>query len=193
MVEKKRCEWAGDTFQQYVDYHDREWGVPVHDDRIHFEFLILESAQAGLSWSTILKKRESYREAFAGFDPEKVALFDESDVERLLQDEGIVRYDKKIRSAIQNARAFLDVQKEFGAFDRYIWDFVDHKPIVNAPNSLAEVPAKTELSDRIAKDFKRRGFSFLGSTTVYAYLQACGLVNDHTTDCFRYQELKSRL
>jgi len=191
MAEKKRCEWAEGTFQQYVDYHDREWGVPVHDDRIHFEFLILESAQAGLSWSTILKKRESYREAFADFNPEKVARFDDSDVERLMQNEGIVRYDKKIRSAIRNAKSFLEVQKEFGSFDKYIWDFVDQKPIINAPKALNEVPAKTELSDRIAKDLKRRGFSFLGSTTVYAYLQACGLVNDHTIDCFRYQELKS--
>jgi len=191
MAEKKRCEWVEGTFQQYVDYHDREWGVPVHDDRIHFEFLILESAQAGLSWSTILKKRESYREAFADFNPEKVARFGDSDVERLMHNEGIVRYDKKIRSAIKNAKAFLDVQKEFGSFDKYIWDFVDQKPIINAPKALNEVPAKTELSDRIAKDLKRRGFSFLGSTTVYAYLQACGLVNDHTTDCFRYQELKS--
>jgi DNA-3-methyladenine glycosylase I len=191
MADKKRCGWVEGTFQQYIDYHDGEWGVPVHDDRVHFEFLILESAQAGLSWSTILKKREAYRSAFADFDPEKVALFDESDVERLLQNEGIVRYDKKINSAINNAKAFLDVQKEFGSFDEYIWDFVDHEPIINAPKSLKEVPAKTELSDRIAKDLKKRGFSFLGSTTVYAYLQACGLVNDHTTDCFRYQELKS--
>jgi len=191
MAEKKRCEWVVGTFQQYVDYHDREWGVPVHDDRIHFEFLILESAQAGLSWSTILKKRESYREAFADFNPEKVARFDDSDVERLMQNEGIVRYDKKIRSAIRNAKSFLEVQKEFGSFDKYIWDFVDQKPIINAPKALNEVPAKTELSDRIAKDLKRRGFSFLGSTTVYAYLQACGLVNDHTIDCFRYQEMKS--
>lgn len=189
MADKKRCGWVEGTFQQYVDYHDREWGVPVHDDRIHFEFLILESAQAGLSWSTILKKRESYREAFADFNPEKVALFDLSDVERLLQNEGIVRYEKKIRSAIKNAQSFLKVQEEFGSFDNYIWDFVDHKPIVNAPKSLKEVPAKTELSDQIAKDLKRRGFSFLGSTTVYAYLQACGLVNDHATDCFRYHDL----
>ena len=191
MAEKKRCEWVEGTFQQYVDYHDREWGVPVHDDRIHFEFLILESAQAGLSWSTILKKRESYREAFAGFDPEKVARFDNSDVERLMQNDGIVRYDKKIRSAIKNAKSFLEVQKEFGSFDTYIWDFVDQKPIINAPKALNEVPAKTELSDRIARDLKRRRFSFLGSTTVYAYLQACGLVNDHTIDCFRYRELTS--
>ncbi len=189
MAEKKRCGWAEGTFQQYVDYHDREWGVPVHEDRVHFEFLILESAQAGLSWSTILKKREAYRNAFANFDPNVVAGFGDEDVARLMENEGIVRYDKKIRSAINNAKAFLDVQKEFESFDKYIWDFVDHKPIINAPNSLKEVPAKTELSDQIAKDLKRRGFSFLGSTTVYAYLQACGLVNDHTTDCFRYHDL----
>ncbi|MFO7798390.1 MAG: DNA-3-methyladenine glycosylase I [Rhodohalobacter sp.] len=190
MAEKKRCGWVEGTFQQYVDYHDREWGVPVHEDRVLFEFLILESAQAGLSWSTILKKREAYRSAFANFNPNVVAGFGDEDVVRLMQNEGIVRYDKKIRSAIKNAQSFLEVQEEFGSFDKYIWDFVDHKPIVNAPKSLQEVPAKTELSDQIAKDLKRRGFSFLGSTTVYAYMQACGLVNDHTTDCFRYQELK---
>ncbi|WP_372903090.1 DNA-3-methyladenine glycosylase I [Rhodohalobacter sp.] len=190
MAEKKRCGWVEGTFQQYVDYHDREWGVPVHEDRVLFEFLILESAQAGLSWSTILKKREAYRSAFANFNPNVVAGFGDEDVVRLMQNEGIVRYDKKIRSAIKNAQSFLEVQEEFGSFDKYIWDFVDHKPIVNAPKSLQEVPAKTELSDQIAKDLKRRGFSFLGSTTVYAYMQACGLVNDHITDCFRYQELK---
>ena len=189
MKNQKRCDWVEGTFQQYIDYHDREWGVPVHDDRIHFEFIILESAQAGLSWSTILKKREGYREAFAGFDPKKVAQFDESDVVRLMQNEGIVRYDKKIRSAIKNAESFLEVQNDFGSFDSYIWEFVDHQPFINSPGSLKEVPAKTELSDQIAKDLKKRGFSFLGSTTVYAYLQACGLVNDHTTDCFRYHDL----
>lgn len=187
----KRCAWVENTFQQYIDYHDREWGVPVHDDRVHFEFLTLESAQAGLSWSTILKKRESYRKAFAGFDPESVAQFGEEDVSRLMKNEGIIRYDKKIRSAIENARSFVNVQKEFGSFDSYIWAFVDHRPIVNAPESIREVPAKTELSDKIAKDLKKRGFSFLGSTTVYAYMQACGLVNDHTTDCFRFDELTS--
>jgi DNA-3-methyladenine glycosylase I len=188
MDQKKRCSWVENTFEQYVRYHDKEWGVPVHDDRVHFEFLILESAQAGLSWSTILKKREAYRSAFADFNPNVVAGFGEEDVARLMENEGIVRYDKKIRSAIKNAQCFLEVQKEFGSFDKYIWEFVDHKPIVNSPESLKDVPAKTELSDQIAKDLKRRGFSFLGSTTVYAYLQACGLVNDHTKDCFRYKE-----
>ncbi|WP_069131878.1 DNA-3-methyladenine glycosylase I [Rhodohalobacter halophilus] len=188
---KKRCSWVENTFQQYVDYHDREWGVPVHDDRIHFEFLILESAQAGLSWSTILKKREAYREAFADFDPEAVAQFGEEDVIRLMNNEGIVRYDKKIRSAIWNAQAFLKIQQQFGSYDSYIWAFVDHRPIVNAPESIRDVPAKTELSDKIAREMKKRGFSFLGSTTIYAYLQACGLVNDHTKGCFRYGELTS--
>lgn len=191
MAEKKRCGWVENTFQQYIDYHDAEWGVPVHDDQVHFEFLILESAQAGLSWSTILKKRDAYRSAFADFDPNIVAGFGDEDVARLMENEGIVRYDKKIRSAIKNAQSFLKIQEEFGSFDKYIWDFVDHKPIVNSPGSLKDVPAKTELSDQVAKDLKRRGFSFLGSTTVYAYLQACGLVNDHTIECFRYHELKS--
>lgn len=189
MDQKKRCSWVVNTFEQYVRYHDEEWGVPVHDDRVHFEFLILESAQAGLSWSTILKKREAYRSAFADFDPNVVAGFGDEDVARLMENEGIVRYDKKIRSAIKNAQCFLEVQKEFGSFDKYIWEFVDHQPIVNSPESLKDVPAKTELSDQIAKDLKRRGFSFLGSTTLYAYMQACGLVNDHTTDCFRYHDL----
>ena len=188
MDQKKRCKWVENTFQLYIDYHDHEWGVPVHDDQTHFEFLILESAQAGLSWSTILKKREAYREAFSGFDPEAVARFSEEDVKRLMENEGIVRYDKKIRSAIQNARAFLAIQNEFGSFDEYIWRFVNHRPIVNAPSTIQELPPKTELSDRISKDLKKRGFSFLGSTTVYAYLQACGLVNDHTVDCYRYDE-----
>ncbi|PKD43185.1 DNA-3-methyladenine glycosylase I [Rhodohalobacter barkolensis] len=189
MDQKKRCSWVVNTFEQYVRYHDEEWGVPVHDDRVHFEFLILESAQAGLSWSTILKKREAYRSAFADFDPNVVAGFGDEDVARLMENEGIVRYDKKIRSAINNAKCFLEVQKEFGSFDKYIWEFVDHQPIVNSPESLKDVPAKTVLSDQIAKDLKRRGFSFLGSTTVYAYMQACGLVSDHTTDCFRYHDL----
>lgn len=188
---KKRCEWAEGTFQKYVDYHDREWGVPVHDDQVHFEFLILESAQAGLSWSTILKKRESYREAFAGFDPKIVAQFGDSEVQLLMENEGIVRYEKKIRSAIQNAKAFLNIQQEFGSFDSFIWEFVDGKTIVNALETIQEVPAKSALSDKIAKELKSKGFSFLGSTTVYAYLQACGLINDHTTNCFRFDELTS--
>lgn len=186
---KNRCEWAEDTFAQYIRYHDEEWGVPVHNDRTHFEFLILESAQAGLSWSTILRKREAYRNAFADFDPDAVAGFGERDIERLMENKGIVRYERKIRSAIRNANRFLEIQGEFGSFDRYIWRFTGNKPIINGWSSLPEVPAKTEISDTISKDLKSRGFSFLGSTTVYAYMQACGLVNDHTINCFRHREL----
>lgn len=186
---KIRCEWAENTFEEYLRYHDQEWGVPVHDDRTHFEFLILEGAQAGLSWSTILKKREGYREAFSGFDHKKVAAFSEADIERLLQNPGIVRNRLKVKSAVQNARQFLKIQEEFGSFDTYIWGFVGGKPIVNRWKSLAEVPAKTRESDRIAKDLKKRGFNFVGSTIMYAYMQACGLVNDHTVDCFRYQQI----
>ncbi len=186
---KKRCEWVEGTFDQYVAYHDEEWGVPVRDDRIHFEFLILESAQSGLSWSTILKKREAYRSAFAGFDPVKISKFGEEDVRRLMGNKEIVRYDRKIRSAINNANRFLEIQREYETFDRYIRRFTGDEPIVNEWHCIDEVPAKTELSGAISKDLKKRGFSFLGSTTVYAYMQACGLVNDHTTDCFRYSEL----
>ena len=186
---KKRCEWAENTFEAYIRYHDEEWGVPVHNDRTHFEFLILEGAQAGLSWSTILKKREGYREAFAGFDPERVAVFGEADIERLLQNPGIVRNRLKMNSAVQNAREFLKVQKEFGSFDAYIWKFVGGKPIQNRWKSLADVPARTHESDLISKDLKERGFNFVGSTIMYAYMQACGLVNDHTVDCFRYPEV----
>lgn len=188
-MSRNRCTWAEGSFEEYIRYHDEEWGVPVHDDRTHFEFLILEGAQAGLSWSTILKKRDGYRHAFAGFDPEKVARFDETKIEQLLQNPGIVRNRLKVRSAVQNARHFLKIQKEFGSFDAYIWSFVDNKPIKNHWKSLPEVPAKTEVSDGISKDLKRRGFNFVGSTIIYAHMQACGLVNDHTVDCFRYREL----
>ena len=184
-----RCEWAADTFDEYIAYHDEEWGVPVHDDRTHFEFLILEGAQAGLSWSTILKKRDGYRNAFSGFDPAAVAEYDESRIEELLQNPEIVRNRLKVKSAVQNARHFLEIQDEFGSFDRYIWQFVDHKPIINHWKSLSEVPAKTELSDQISKDLKKRGFNFVGSTIIYAHMQACGLVNDHTVDCFRHSEV----
>ncbi len=184
-----RCQWAENTFDQYIRYHDEEWGVHVHDDRVHFEFLILEGAQAGLSWSTILKKREDYREAFVGFDPEKVAHFTQQDVERLLQNPGIVRNRLKVDSAIRNAKGFLQIQDEYGSFNSWIWNFVDGKPVVNHWKEMREVPAKTELSDRISKELKKRGFNFVGSTIIYAYLQACGLVNDHTTNCFRYREL----
>lgn len=186
---KVRCKWAENADDQYTRYHDEEWGVPVHDDRVLFEFLVLEGAQAGLSWSTILKKRENYREAFAGFDPEKVARFDPSRVDDLMNNEGIVRNRMKIESAINNAYRFLDIQDEFGSFDRYIWDFVGNRPKVNRWESYAEVPVTTGKSDEISKDLKRRGFSFVGSTTVYAFMQACGLVNDHTTNCFRHREI----
>jgi DNA-3-methyladenine glycosylase I len=166
-------------------YHDEEWGVPQHDDRVLFEFLILEGAQAGLSWETILKKRDAYRKAFARFDPKKVARFGAPDVKRLLADAGIVRNRLKISSAISNATAFLDVQREFGSFDQYIWGFVGGKPIRNAWESMKQVPAKTAESDAMSKDLKRRGFRFVGSTICYAFMQAVGMVNDHTAECFR--------
>lgn len=184
MNNKKRCEWATGQFKEYVTYHDEEWGVPVHDDRTHFEFLILEGAQAGLSWATVLKKREGYRKSFAGFDPVKVALYDEGKVQELLQFEGIIRNKLKVRSAVTNAQKFLEVQKEFGSFDNYIWQFVDGKPIVNNWKNMSEVPATSPESDALSKDLKKRGFKFVGSTIMYAHMQACGLVNDHTVDCF---------
>ena len=185
----KRCEWSG-TEKHYCDYHDKEWGVPVHDDRLLFEFLILEGAQAGLSWSTILNKRNNYREAFDNFDYEKVAKYDEKKVAELLKNSGIVRNKMKINSAIRNAKAFIQIRDEFGSFDKYIWAFVDNKPIQNAWKSLREIPAKTETSEKISKDLKKRGFNFVGPTIIYAFMQAAGMVNDHTIDCFRYKELK---
>lgn len=187
MKEKIRCSWCL-GFEQYIEYHDTEWGVPVHDDRVHFEFLILEGAQAGLSWSTILKKREGYRRAFAGFDPEKVARFTEKKLEKILQDPGIVRNRLKVYAAVNNAKRFLEIQKEFGSFDQYIWNFVGGKPIVNKRKSLKEVPATTKESDALSKDLIKRGFKFVGSTVIYAHMQACGLVNDHVEDCFRYKQ-----
>ncbi|MCC6176430.1 MAG: DNA-3-methyladenine glycosylase I [Chloroflexi bacterium] len=183
-----RCAWVSSD-PLYVAYHDEEWGVPVHDDRKQFEMLILEGAQAGLSWLTILRKREGYRRAFAGFDPEAVARFDEADVARLLADDGIVRNRLKIASAITNARAFLAVQEEFERFDAYLWRFVDGRPRQNTWRSRTEVPARTLESDALSKDLKKRGFRFVGSTIMYAHMQATGLVNDHTTDCFRYAEI----
>lgn len=188
-MNKTRCPWASDTFDQYIRYHDEEWGIPVHDDRVHFEFLILEGAQAGLSWSTILKKREEYRKVFAGFDPNAVAQFGEKEVEELMGNPGIVRNRLKIQSAIRNAKAFLKIQKEFGSFDSYIWAYTDGKPIRNSFTEMNQVPAQTELSAKISKDLKKRGMNFVGSTIIYAYMQACGLVNDHTTDCFRRSEV----
>jgi DNA-3-methyladenine glycosylase I len=182
---KSRCPWCL-GFGEYVAYHDTEWGVPVYDDRVHFEFLVLESAQAGLSWATILKKREGYRNAFADFDYEIVADFPESYVQELLQDASIIRNVLKIRGAINNAQRFMEIQKEFGSFSNYIWGFVDGNPIQNAFQSMAEVPATSPESDLLAKQMKKRGFKFLGSTTLYAHMQATGLYNDHLTDCFRY-------
>lgn len=187
--DKNRCQWAEGQFDQYIKYHDEEWGVPVHDDRTHFEFLILEGAQAGLSWSTILKRREGYRQSFANFDPEKVAGFSEEKIHELLQFPGIIRNKLKVRSAVTNAQNFLKIQEEFGSFDTYIWQFVGGEPIVNHWKSLKEVPATTKESDALSKDLKKRGFKFVGSTIIYAHMQACGLVNDHTVDCFRYKEL----
>ncbi|NBC02983.1 MAG: DNA-3-methyladenine glycosylase I [Bacteroidetes bacterium] len=189
MKKLTRCQWAEGQFDEYIQYHDEEWGVPVHDDQTHFEFLILEGAQAGLSWSTILKRREGYRQSFANFDPEKVATFDEEKIQELLQFEGIIRNKLKVRSAVMNAQKFLEIQEEFGSFNKYIWRFVDGEPIVNHWKSLKEVPATTKESDALSKDLKKRGFKFVGSTIMYAHMQACGLVNDHTVDCFRFEEL----
>lgn len=186
----KRCTWCEGYYEEYIRYHDEEWGVPVHDDRKHFEFLILEGAQAGLSWSTILKRRSGYRNAFADFNPEKVAQYDDENYENLLQDASIIRNRLKIKSAINNAIRFLEIQNEFGSFDAYIWGFTNGKPVINAWEKMNDIPAKTELSDRISKDLKKRGFSFVGSTIIYAHLQATGIVNDHEVGCFRYCELK---
>jgi DNA-3-methyladenine glycosylase I len=186
---KIRCPWCL-GFDQYVNYHDEEWGGPVYDDKIHFEFLVLESAQAGLSWATILKKREGYRNAFADFDYKVVADFPDSYVEELLQDPGIIRNKLKIKAAINNAQRFMEIQKEFGSFSKYIWSFVGGKPIQNKLQSMKDASATSAESDRLAKDLKKRGFKFLGSTTIYAHMQATGLVNDHLVDCFRHSEVK---
>jgi DNA-3-methyladenine glycosylase I len=183
---KIRCGWCL-KFDQYIRYHDEEWGVPVHQDRVHFEFLILEGAQAGLSWSIILKKRENYRKAFAGFDPVKVARFTPARIEKILLDPGIVRNRLKVNAAVNNAKRFLEVQKEFGTFDKYIWSFVDGIPLVNRRKHLNEIPSTTRESDTLSKDLKKRGFKFVGSTVMYAHMQACGLVNDHLLDCWRYK------
>lgn len=186
---KIRCPWCL-KFDQYIEYHDNEWGIPVHNDRVHFEFLILEGAQAGLSWSTILKKREGYQKAFAGFDPQKVARFTDARIEKILLDARIVRNRLKVSSAVNNAKRFLEVQKEFGAFDRYIWSFVDGKPIINKWKSLREVPATSKESDALSRDLIKRGFKFVGSTVIYAHMQACGLINDHLVSCWRYKRFK---
>lgn len=182
---KTRCAWVPPDNQLYEEYHDKEWGVPVHDDRLHFEFLILEGAQAGLSWLTILKRREAYRKAFDHFDPKKVAKYDQKKIEELMQNEGIIRNRLKIESAVTNATAFLEVQKEFGSFDKYIWSFVGGKPIQNKWKSRDQVPAKTPEAEKLSKDLMKRGFRFVGPTIIYAHMQAIGMVNDHTVDCFR--------
>jgi DNA-3-methyladenine glycosylase I len=181
--ERVRCAWANNELA--IRYHDEEWGVPVHDDQTLFEFLILEGAQAGLSWNTILQKRDHYRKVFDRFDPQRVARYDRRKVQQLLRDPGIIRNKLKIASSIANAKSFLLVQEEFGSFDRYIWQFVSGKPLVNSPKSMKQVPARTAESDAMSKDLKRRGFNFVGSTICYAFMQAVGLVNDHVADCFR--------
>jgi DNA-3-methyladenine glycosylase I len=182
-----RCAWPSDPLM--IQYHDEEWGVPLHNDRKLFEFMVLDAFQAGLSWKTILNKRENFRKAFDNFDPEIIALYDEEKYNSLLADAGIIRNRAKIRATISNARAFLSVQNEFGSFDKYIWSFVGHKPIINSWKSLSELPAKTEVSDKMSKDLTKRGFKFVGSTICYAFMQAAGMVNDHVTTCFRYREV----
>ena len=187
---KNRCEWCGRD-ELYVKYHDIEWGLPVHNDRVHFEMLILEGAQAGLSWITVLRKRENYRKAFDNFDVNKVARYTEKRIEKLLLNPGIIRNRLKVRSTVTNAQAFIIVQKEFGSFDKYIWSFVGTKPIINRRKDMSEVPATSIESDALSKDLKKRGFKFVGSTIMYAHMQACGLVNDHALDCFRFYEVNN--
>ena len=185
----KKCTWA---IKNELDenYHDEEWGVPIYDDRLLFEFLILEGAQAGLSWTTILVKRENYRKAFDNFEAKKIIKYNQKKIDELLNDKGIVRNKLKINSVITNAKVFLEIQKEYGSFSKFIWEFVDGKPIQNKWKSVEEVPAKTDLSDLMSKTLKKKGFKFIGSTICYAFMQAVGMVNDHTTDCFRYKEVK---
>lgn len=189
----ERCPWCG-TDPLYVAYHDEEWGRPLHDEAKHFEFLLLETQQAGLSWITILRKREAYREAFAGFDAQKVARFTPARIEKLLASPagGIVRNRAKLDAAVRNAKAFLKIQEEFGSFDAYLWGFVDGKPVVNSPRTLADIPTTSPLSDALSADLKARGFGFVGSTTIYAHLQAVGVINDHLASCFRYKELRGK-
>ncbi|CAD5125430.1 unnamed protein product [Dimorphilus gyrociliatus] len=183
-----RCDWSLGCEEEIV-YHDKEWGVPVHDDRIHFEFLTLEGAQAGLNWRTILKKREAYREAFDNFDVEKIAEYKEEKIENLMKNPGIVKHRLKINSTVKNAKLFLDIQKEFGTFDSYVWKFVDNKRIVNKWEKTGDVPATSKESDQLSADLKKRGFKYCGSTIMYAYMQACGLINDHLVTCFRYGQV----
>lgn len=190
MRDRSRCGWVNLKNELYVHYHDDEWGVPVHDDQKLFEMLTLEGAQAGLSWETVLKKRENYREAFDHFDPQKVAKYGAKTIESLLHNEGIIRNRLKITSAVQNAQVFIEIQNEFGSFDEYLWGFVNHTPIQNRYKSINELPAQIDLSEKISKDLKKRGMNFVGSTIVYAFMQAVGMVNDHEVGCFRYREVK---
>jgi DNA-3-methyladenine glycosylase I len=187
---KKRCTWVNCDDQLMVEYHDREWGVPVHDDTKHFEFLVLEGAQAGLSWSTILKRREGYRRAFSNFDPNEVARYSDKQIERLVLDPSIIRNRQKIEATVRNARQFLAIQEEFGSFDSYCWRFVDGRPRVNQQSAATQIPATSPQSDAFSKDLKKRGFAFVGSTIIYAHMQAVGMVNDHLVDCFRYLEVQ---
>lgn len=187
-MEKSRCGWAGKE-EIYIKYHDEEWGVPVKDDARQFEFLILETFQAGLSWITILKKRENFRKAFDDFDYKKIAQYNEAKIQSLLEDEGIIRNQLKVRATVSNAQAFMKIQEEFGSFTDYIWGFVDHKVLNEKRKNLKEVPATNEISDKLSQDLKKRGFKFVGSTVVYAHLQATGIINDHLTDCFRHKEV----
>ena len=190
-MEKIRCDWSTKD-PLYIAYHDNEWGVPLHDEQQLFEFLILETFQAGLSWITVLRKRENFRKAFDNFDYKKVALYGEDKIQELLLDAGIIRNKLKVRAAISNAAAFMEIQKEFGSFDKYIWDFVDGKPIQTNRKLMSEITATTEISDKLSKDLKKRGFKFVGSTVIYAHMQAAGMVNDHVESCFRFDELKNK-
>ena len=190
MTEQKRCSWVNVDNALLVEYHDREWGVPNHDDRKHFEFLVLEAAQAGLNWSIVLNKREGYRKAFSQFDPEKVARYTQAKIDKLVADPGIIRNRLKIESAVTNAKALLKVQEEFGSFDRYAWRFVDGKPRQNSWKTLRQIPPTTAESDKFSKDLKQRGFKFVGPTVIYAHMQAVGMVNDHLVDCFRYRAIR---
>lgn len=187
---KTRCPWVPNNNQLYIDYHDQEWGVPVHDDTKHFEFLVLEGAQAGISWETILKRREGYRRNYANFNPERVAEFDDKIIQEMLSDKGIIRNRLKVKSSINNSRLFIDIQKEYGSFDTYIWEFVGNATINHSLKELKDYPIFIKEAEMLSKELKSRGFTFVGPTIMYAHMQACGLVNDHTTDCFRYKQIK---